>query len=63
MRGRFTARLTWQQLHDLYNITAPDIGPRQDELDLKPRYNIAPTQMVPVVRLDQDGNRELAMLR
>jgi len=61
--GRFTARLTWQQLHDLYNITAPDVGPRQGELDLKPRYNVAPTQMVPVIRLDQDCYRELAMLR
>jgi putative SOS response-associated peptidase YedK len=27
-----------------------------------PRYNIAPTQMAPVVR-DRDGRRELAMLR
>jgi len=63
MCGRFTARLTWQQLHDLYNITAPDIGPRQNELDLKPRYNVAPSQKVPIVRLDKDGNRELAMLR
>ena len=32
-----------------------DIGPRPDELELKPRYNIAPTQMVPIVRLDQDA--------
>jgi len=63
MCGRFTARLTWQQLHDLYNITAPDIGPRQDELDLKPRYNVAPTQVMPVRRLNADGQREIAMLR
>jgi len=63
MCGRFTARLTWQQLYDLYNITAPDIGPRQDEFDLKPRYNVAPSQKVPIVRLDKDGNRELAILR
>ena len=28
-----------------------------------PRYNIAPTQDVPVVRLDKNGERELVMLR
>jgi putative SOS response-associated peptidase YedK len=61
MCGRFTAKLTWEQIHGLYRITSPD--PRQAELDLKPRYNIAPTQMVPVVRLDANSNRELAMLR
>ena len=37
--------------------------PAQGELDLNPRYNVAPTQLMPVVRLDRDGNRELAMLR
>ena len=61
MCGRFTAKLTWQQLHDLYEIAAPE--PRHDELDLKPRYNIAPTQTVPVVRLNPEGRREIAMLR
>jgi len=58
MCGRFTHKLTWDQLVTLYRLTAPRGG-----LDLKPRYNIAPTQTVPIVRLDQDGNRELAMLR
>ena len=57
MCGRFTAKLTWQQIHDLYNITP------QAEPELAPRYNVAPTQMIPVVRLDKDGQRELAMLR
>ncbi len=31
--------------------------------DLPPRYNIAPTQSVPVVRLDQDAAREFCLLR
>jgi len=31
--------------------------------DLKPHYNIAPTQLAPVVRTTADGNRELAELR
>ena len=61
MCGRFTAKLTWQQLHDLYEIAVPE--PRQDDLDLKPRYNIAPSQTVPVVRLNPAGRRELALLR
>jgi len=61
MCGRFTARLTWQQLHDLYEITTPDL--RQDELDLKPRYNVAPTDVVPVCRLNRSGQREIAMLK
>ena len=30
---------------------------------LRKRFNIAPTQEAPVVRLDREGNRELAMLR
>ena len=38
MCGRFTDRLTWQQIHDLYRLT----DPRQGQLDLKPRYNVAP---------------------
>ena len=31
--------------------------------DLRPRYNIAPTQQVPVVRIDSAGRRELVQLR
>jgi putative SOS response-associated peptidase YedK len=31
--------------------------------DVKKRYNIAPTQDAPVVRLDREGHREAAMLR
>ena len=62
MCGRFTAKLTWQQLHDLYDITVPEAGSAA-QLDLKPRYNVAPSQKVPAVRLDKVGQRELAMLR
>jgi putative SOS response-associated peptidase YedK len=31
--------------------------------NLQPRYNIAPTQEAPVLRLDGDGAREIALLR
>ncbi len=32
-------------------------------VDLKARYNVAPSQDLPVVRLDREGNRELAAMR
>ena len=63
MCGRFTVRLTWEQIHGLLNIIPAKREPAQRELDLKPRYNVAPSQQVPVVRLDKNGQRELAMLR
>jgi putative SOS response-associated peptidase YedK len=34
-----------------------------DLIDFKPRYNIAPTQDVPVIRLNTAGRRELAMMQ
>lgn len=34
-----------------------------NELDLKPRYNIAPSQTVPVVHLDGTGNRVFTLAR
>src|SRR6266481_4082737 len=58
MCGRYTHLLTWEQVVQLYELTA-DLGPPADFL---PRYNIAPTQMAPVVRM-KDGKRELAMLQ
>ncbi|MBX3316452.1 MAG: SOS response-associated peptidase [Phycisphaeraceae bacterium] len=55
MCGRFTQLLTWAQLRRLMRLTSPPI-----ELPL--RYNIAPTQRVPVVR-HEGGGRSLALLR
>ena len=57
MCGRFTNRLTWPQIHDLYQL--PDSAPASN---FPPRYNIAPTQRSFVVRL-KDRQRELAQLR
>ncbi len=55
MCGRFTQRLSWAELHELMDlIGAP--------LNLRPRYNVAPSQDVAVVRAAPDG-RSLAMLR
>ena len=57
MCGRFTNKMTWQEIHDLYDITNEAFRP-----NLRPNYNIAPTQIVPVVRLAADGH-ELALMR
>lgn len=61
MCGRFASNLTWQQLHEAYGIVAPagTTAPPEPQ----PHYNIAPTQTVPVVRLDRAGRREVALLR
>lgn len=56
MCGRFTNKHSWRELHDLYRLT--DARP-----NFPPRYNIAPTDVVPVVRRRDDGQRELVMLR
>ena len=63
MCGRLTAKLTWQQLHDLYDIPAPGNGSKQDDAELKPRYNVAPTDVMPACRLNRSGQREIAMLK
>ena len=57
MCGRFTNKMTWQEIHDLYDITNEDFRP-----NLRPNYNIAPTHVVPVVRLATDGHK-LALMR
>ena len=55
MCGRFTQRLSWRELHELMSL----IGPAQN---LRPRYNVAPSQTIAVVRSGPDG-RYLSMLR
>ena len=55
MCGRFTQRLSWAELHELMDLIGP---PR----NLRPRYNVAPSQDVAVVRA-ADGGRSVSMLR
>ena len=58
MCGRFTQQLTWQQVHNLYDLKGlPPL------LNLQPRYNGAPTQDFAACRLDETGNRAIAKLR
>ena len=55
MCGRFTNRFTWKELHERLDL----IG---TPLNLRPRYNVAPSQDVAVARATEEG-RALAMLR
>ncbi len=56
MCGRFTQRYTWSEVHTFLNVFGTP-------LNLRPRYNIAPTTTVDVVRLDREGRRELVSMR
>jgi putative SOS response-associated peptidase YedK len=55
MCGRFTQAYTWAEVHAFLSV----IGPARN---LRPRYNIAPTTMVDVVRPNAAG-RELVPMR
>jgi putative SOS response-associated peptidase YedK len=55
MCGRFTQAYTWQEIRDLYDLT----GAAQN---LKPRYNIAPTQQIDVAYVP-DNKTLLAKMR
>ena len=55
MCGRFTQRMTWRELHERMGLLGTP-------LNLRPRFNVAPSQDVAVVRANDDG-RTLAMLR
>ena len=55
MCGRFTQRYTWSEVHAFLSV----IGAAKN---LRPRYNIAPTTTIDVVRLGENG-RELVSMR
>jgi putative SOS response-associated peptidase YedK len=56
MCGRHTHLLTWSKIVNLYRLTLPDEEPEQ----LKPNYNVAPTNVMPIIRPAGNG-RELVM--
>ena len=58
MCGRFTQKLTWRELHDLYRLLT-DAPPD----NVRPRWNGAPTQDFAACRLSDDGARTLCRLR
>jgi putative SOS response-associated peptidase YedK len=55
MCGRFFSTLTGDELASEHGLMV--------RLGLEPRYNIAPTQPVPVVHLDERGSRRLSLMR
>ena len=55
MCGRFTNRFSWKELHELLDLVGAP-------LNLRPRYNAAPSQDVAVARAAEEG-RTLSMLR
>jgi putative SOS response-associated peptidase YedK len=57
MCGRFTVKATWAELVALYRLTM-DAPPH----NLRPRYNVCPTDPVDVVREDE-GKRDLVSMR
>jgi hypothetical protein len=54
MCGRFTQSYTWRELVELYRLTQP-------ARNLRPRYNIAPSTAVDVVRLAETGPEVVLM--
>lgn len=56
MCGRFTQHYTWAEVHAFLSVFG---APR----NLRARYNIAPTTEVDVLRLDNEGRRELVRMR
>ena len=55
MCGRFAFYTPKEAVANLFEVDC--------DVELEPRYNIAPTQYSPVVRLDNDAQRELVMMR
>jgi putative SOS response-associated peptidase YedK len=56
MCGRFTQHYSWQEIRDFLDLFGE---PR----NLRPRYNVAPSTMVDVVRLNAEGRREMTSMR
>jgi putative SOS response-associated peptidase YedK len=57
MCGRFSERFTWKELHELYRAFLDST-----ESDWTPKYNIAPTTQIPVLRY-VDGRRRFDLMR
>ncbi len=56
MCGRYTYKLTWEQIVNLYRLTLPEQPPDK----LGPNYNVAPTHVMPIIRPAGNG-RELVL--
>jgi putative SOS response-associated peptidase YedK len=56
MCGRFTLHTPESRLKEVFNLD------QSESLGLKPRYNISPSQQVPIIR-DTDTRREMVMTK
>jgi putative SOS response-associated peptidase YedK len=57
MCGRYSNRYTWRELVELYRLSHGF-----DESDWEPKFNIAPTTQIPVIRFI-DGQRRIDLMR
>lgn len=57
MCGRYTHLYTWRELFRLLNLNTESA-----EIDLSPSWNVAPTQLAPIVR-QEDGVRTASLVR
>lgn len=57
MCGRLVIDLSPEMITEIYGII------RKIERELNPRYNVTPSQTIPIVREDAEENRELAFVR
>ena len=57
MCGRFTYKLTWEELVRLYRLTLD-----QPARNTQPRYNVCPTDPIDTI-VERDGQRELVTMR
>lgn len=60
MCGRYTQLLSWNEFVERYRDFLDGLD---TPLNLRARYNIAPTQDVPVLRLEANGKGHIRMLR
>ena len=58
MCGRYTHKLTWAEIVKLYQLTLPDREPP----GFKASYNVAPTDVMPIIRPAGNG-RQLLMAK
>lgn len=56
MCGRYSSTLPRAAMRSIFQVCGAIP-------DLPPRYNIAPTQTIPIIRTAADGSREVAMVR
>ena len=57
MCGRLTLDISIETINKIYGIT------RKIDRDLNPRYNVTPSQDIPIIKQDAEGARELAFAR